>query len=204
MSNPFDTLAADAGVFVDPTLFGVAATYTPAGTTTGSSIYVNFSEPGTIEKPQDVGGETTQPAALARSVDVPSAKYGDKLVIAGTTYRVTAAVPDGSGLTTLWLTADASMQVPAAPSGLATNYVPLSGGPINLTWTVNGTAAAIQVWRRLPIYPNDPATLRATLAGNATSYTETGVDDLFAFTIVALNFAGPSAPSGELVVDTAI
>lgn len=202
MSSVLERLTDSADVFVDATLFGVAATYTPAGETASTSINVTFSEPGVIENPQQVGGETTQPAALARTVDVASAKYGDKLVIAGTTYRVTAAVPDGSGLTTLWLTVDASMQVPPAPTGLAATN-PTSGN-IPLTWGVNGSPTAIQVWRSTPNYPDAPIELIATLAANATSYTDTASDDLYAYTIVAINAVGPSAPSNEIQVDVIV
>ena len=198
MPSVLARLTADASVFVDPTLFGVAATYTPAGTTTATTINVNFSEPGVIEKPQDVGGETTQPAALARAVDVPSAKYGDKLVIAGTTYRVTAAVPDGSGLTTLWLTADASMQVPVAPTTLATTYV-IGADSVPLSWVNGGTYTAIQVWRARD---TDAAELLITLAGNATSYTNTGmIENTWHYTVRGLGASGPSAFSNELDVE---
>lgn len=198
MSNPFDTLAADAGVFVDPTLFGVAATYTPAGTTTSTTINVNFSEPGTIENPQQVSGETTQPAALARSVDVPSAKYGDKIVISGTTYRVTAAVPDGSGLTTLWLTADAAMQVPVAPTGLTDSYTPPSSS-VPLTWVNQGTYTAIEVWRQLE---GEGSKLLTTLASSATSHTDTGLTDgPVIYSVRGINASGPSAFSNENSVE---
>lgn len=200
MSSVLDRLTDSADVFVDPALFGVAATYTPAGETASTTINVTFSEPGVIEQPQGIDGETTQPAALARSVDVPSAKYGDKLVIAGTTYRVTAAVPDGSGLTTLWLTADASMQVSVAPHTLATDYVADSlAQTVNLTW-VNPSAAIIQVWRQRN---EDDIELIYTTTSGATSYTDATADDaVFAYHVVAINSAGSSAPSNELAVDT--
>ena len=199
MSSVLERFTADASKFVDPTLFGVAATYTPAGSTTSTSINVNFSEPGTIENPQGVSGETTQPAALARSVDVPSAKYGDKLVITGVgNYRVTAAVPDGSGLTTLWLTEDASMQGPYAPTTLASTYTgPDSSVP--LTWVNTRTYTVIEVWRQAE---GDASELLTTLAGNATSHTDTGVDDgPWLYTVRGLNASGPSAFSNEISVE---
>jgi hypothetical protein len=198
MSSVLDRLTDSADVFVDPTLFGVAATYTPAGETASTSINVTFSEPGVIEKPQSIDGETTQPAALARSVDVASAKYGDKLVISGTTYRVTAAVPDGSGLTTLWLTTTAAMQVPYAPTGLTDTYT-APGSSVPLTWTNADTYDAIEVWRAAE--GADAARL-ITLAGNATSHTDTGLTDgPWRYTVRALNASGPGAFSNERSVE---
>ena len=198
MSSVLERFTADASKFVDTSLFGVAATYTPAGSATSTSINVNFSEPGVIENPQQVSGETTQPAALALSSDVPSAKYGDLLQIGGLVYRVTSAVPDGSGLTTLWLTAGAYMQAPYAPTTLASTYTG-PGSSVPITWVNQDNYTAIEVWRA---EEGEEAALLTTIAGNATSHTDTGLAyGPWRYTVRGLNASGPSAFSNEVQVE---
>ncbi|MEW6304688.1 MAG: head-tail joining protein [Verrucomicrobiota bacterium] len=101
-----DRIAADAGKFTDPTLFGSAATYTPSG---GSATTINvlFSRPGELQPiAPDAQFEGYNPSALCKATDVASAKKGDTLVISGTTYYVIKALPASEGMRVLELSED--------------------------------------------------------------------------------------------------
>ena len=106
---------ADFASYFDPDYgHGIGATYTPSG---GSALNINIilnEEYEEIEG-QSVGVESNTPVAVCRTIDVPSARHGDQLVVnpvkdldgnimkASTTYLVVEVQPDDTGITYLVL-----------------------------------------------------------------------------------------------------
>ncbi len=95
--------AEDRAVFVNPSDFGVAATYTPSG---GSPASVNgIFDAGYFA----VGVEAGVPLAaaqlrfVARTADLPNVANGATLLIGSTTYIIRNVEHDGTGMTTLVL-----------------------------------------------------------------------------------------------------
>lgn len=92
--------ATDRAAFVDTGDFGVSALYN--GSDTISVVFDNEFL-GALEGEANVAVEATEPRAIARTADVPSAAQGDTLVIGGVTYNVVGVEADGTGMTTLVL-----------------------------------------------------------------------------------------------------
>lgn len=123
MSSVAERIVADAVKFVDPTLFGVAATYWQSSTListdhnevitddTGrplqidaapsSAISVLFIEAFEQGNPLGIGQQNTGPVALARSVDVASAAKNDVLQVGADYFYVMKVQQDDTGLTLL-------------------------------------------------------------------------------------------------------
>lgn len=202
MPSAFDRLASDdAAKFVDPTLFGVAATYTRAGYTASSTVNVTFDHP-TVHQDNPAALDP-HPAALARTEDIPDAGPGDRLVIDSISYFATEAVPDSHGHTWLRLTTDPER--PLAPTTLADTWV--GGNSIPLIWSLaladsGGPArTAVEVWRSA----DSGATwsLVTTLGAAVTLYTYVqAADAIHLFRVRGINAAGPGAWSNTLTVDT--
>lgn len=103
------TLAAqlidDFDAFMDCTTgFASMCSWEPTGET---SYYVC----GIFDRPVDevdaiVTHEAAKPTLTVATHDVPRAKQGDSVVINGTRYYVSAAKPDGTGVTVLVLSTD--------------------------------------------------------------------------------------------------
>ena len=103
MSALTDQFAADlSDAFFNLDEFGESVTYTPVS---GSpvSISIIFNGEFKAANPMEMDTITTQPVALARSADVPSAKKGDRITRSGTVFYVQHAEPDGLGATVLIL-----------------------------------------------------------------------------------------------------
>lgn len=125
MSNVSQRIVVDATKFVDPTLFGEAATYWLSSTListdhnevitddTGrplqidnapsTSINVVFIEAFEQPAPLGIGHENTGPSAITRTADVANAARNDVLLVGGVYYYVLKAQKDGTGLTLLEL-----------------------------------------------------------------------------------------------------
>jgi hypothetical protein len=126
MPSAFDRFALDAAKFVDPTLFGVPATYTRDGAASSTTINVSFAEPIEAFGIGEVNAIDSQPGALARASDVPNAGRGDRLDVAGGTYAVIEALPDGFGHVWLRLTVVANTLI------TGNNQTLLTGGGLKI------------------------------------------------------------------------
>lgn len=97
--------AADRLVFLAAADFGTTALYTPAaggGAVSIDGIFDNDYLTLQMEGEADVA--TRQPRFHCRSADlVNGGGFGDTLVIAGITYKLRIAEPDGTGMTMLML-----------------------------------------------------------------------------------------------------
>ncbi|WP_299393276.1 head-tail joining protein [Pelagibius sp.] len=94
----------ERAAFFDPEVFGVAATWSPAGgggPITVNGIFDNEFASGLQE--DDVAVETSQPRFTCASEDVPNIAQGDSLTVNATIYAVVGVQPDGTGITELLL-----------------------------------------------------------------------------------------------------
>ena len=93
--------AADRAAFFDVDDFGVAGNYNSGTTVNGifDNEYYGAAEGG------EVSLESSNPAFLCRSADVPSAAHSDTLVGNSASYVVIGVQPDGTGMTALILEA---------------------------------------------------------------------------------------------------
>lgn len=72
-------------------------------TTVGGTFMVLFDDGYSEGAVGFAGMASTQPAAMARSVDVAGMAVGDEIVILGTAYSIAEMRPDGTGMVTLIL-----------------------------------------------------------------------------------------------------
>ena len=98
-----DRIASDLDKFVDQTLLGKSATYTPAAGSPSTTIEVLFFDATQARSDFDGSIIDTGPMALAKTADVINAGLNDTLVIDGETYFVLSAKPGSSGETELAL-----------------------------------------------------------------------------------------------------
>ena len=73
--------------------FAVSATYK------GAAINVIYDEAYFLADGEDVGIDSTKPAAICKAADVAGVKQGDSIAISGTGYRIQSPKPDGTGKT---------------------------------------------------------------------------------------------------------
>ncbi|MCF6147274.1 MAG: hypothetical protein E3K37_01300 [Candidatus Kuenenia sp.] len=92
-----DDLTGDLDTFLDTDDFGTAITYG------GNTIYGIFDS--AYESADGV--ESSGPQVVVKSSDVPVIAHGAAMVIAGTTYYVINAQPDGTGISVILLSKDA-------------------------------------------------------------------------------------------------
>ena len=93
--------AADRASFFDVDDFGVAGNYNSGTTVNGILDNEYFGQ-------ADAGGiaiESSSPAFLCRTADVPSAAHSDTLVVDSVSYVIVGVHPDGTGVTALMLEA---------------------------------------------------------------------------------------------------
>lgn len=67
------------------------------------AISVIYDEDYYAASGQDVDIESTKPAAICRSADVPGVKIGDSITVDGDVFTVINVKPDGTGVTVLAL-----------------------------------------------------------------------------------------------------
>lgn len=96
----FDAFADDV---LSTDAFAQAATWTHAGGVPTTINVVLDTEYAAPEGVGIAGVSGAAPIAICKTSDVPGAARGDTLVVDGTTYYVTEAMPDGDGFTTLRL-----------------------------------------------------------------------------------------------------
>lgn len=89
--------------FISTDEFAVGATFKVDGTGGGTSINVNFFLEGDTVELESGEVEIEQPMAQALSSDVTGADHDSIIIISGTTYYVTKVIPDGEGMTVLYL-----------------------------------------------------------------------------------------------------
>lgn len=99
--------AADLAIFFATSDFGVSATLTPG---TGSAITLNgiFDNAHQMVDMDNASVSSVAPVFTCRTSDLDGlrmgkARGGDQIVIAGVTYLVRDAQPDGTGVTALIL-----------------------------------------------------------------------------------------------------
>ena len=95
-----DDIRADAAEFLAD--FGVSAVYSSALDGL-KEITVIFDPENPVINPDTGEVENIEPAATARTDDVPNARHRDTLKIGGVTYEIREVRPDGAGITTLRL-----------------------------------------------------------------------------------------------------
>lgn len=97
----------DIDLFFSTDDFAETVAFTPEG---GSpvSIPVIFDEPYTLTAAQGITYQNANPTCQARTSDVSTATAGATIVRGSTTYYVTDVQPDGTGVTVLVLSTQAS------------------------------------------------------------------------------------------------
>lgn len=97
---------SDLSVFFDPSDFGTAASYTPAGKRPIQipGLFDNPSASQSITDMMDI--VVPQPRFVCRTADLPRAAEGDKINIKGIKYTVRVVTNDGEGVTSLMLEKD--------------------------------------------------------------------------------------------------
>ena len=99
--SAIDSTFNDAFISTDE--FAISALFKVNGTGDGVSINVNFFLEGDTIEMQAGEVEIEQPMAQALSSDVTGAHHDTILIIDSTTYYVTKTIPDGEGMTVLYL-----------------------------------------------------------------------------------------------------
>lgn len=99
---PVET-AADRAIFLAD--FGVPCTYTPDGGVATDISVIFDNEFIDVDMAGSISFAMQQPKALCRDGEVPNIREGDQMVIAGVTYIVRIAMPDGTGMTEVMLEA---------------------------------------------------------------------------------------------------
>jgi len=89
--------------FISTDEFAVSANFKVDGTGDGVSINVNFFLEGDTIETEAGEVEIEQPMAMAISTDVTGADHDTIMIIDSTTYYVTKVIPDGEGMTVLYL-----------------------------------------------------------------------------------------------------
>lgn len=96
-------LITDLDVFMDADEFAVAIVYTPQGAA-ARTIYGIFDARHEYFSPLDGELAGLEQVLWCKTSDVSAVRANESMVIAGTTYRVIGAEPDGTGLTMVRLT----------------------------------------------------------------------------------------------------
>lgn len=89
--------------FISTDLFATSSTFKVDGTGDGTTINVNFFLEGDTIETAAGEVEIEQPMAQAISTDVTGADHDSIIIINSTTYYVTKVIPDGEGMTVLYL-----------------------------------------------------------------------------------------------------
>ena len=94
--------AAERASFLDPSVFGVAATITITGQA-AASINVIFDEPFVMQDIGDTEYQSSAPQAVVLDSDISGLQQNDTIVIDSTTYKIIEWHAGGQGMTILFL-----------------------------------------------------------------------------------------------------
>lgn len=97
--------AADRLAFFDTDEHAADAAFAPAAGASRTVPGIFDNEYVTVFDGQDASVESSGPAFICRTVDIPGAAHGDTLTLSGVAYIIRGVQPDGTGITTLRLEA---------------------------------------------------------------------------------------------------
>ena len=198
-SSPYSNIASATTQGVPPA--PSALTATAASATSINLAWTNNATNATAVLVERSPNNTTftQIASLAATV----AAYADTGLTTNTIYYYRVRAQNSSGFSAYSATASATtLGTPAAPTALTAT--PSSTTAITLAWTNTATNATAILVQRSP--DNVTFTQIASLAGNATTYSNTGLtaNTLYYYRVAAQNAVGTSAWSNTASASTAI
>ena len=190
--------SADPDISAAPT--GLAAT-----ATSGTTIGLTWTDASSDETGFVIERSTTSGSGFS-SVATPAANdtsYTDTSLSPGTTYyyRVRSANASGQSSASNEASATTTLTTPAAPTGLVATTA--SSTSIGLTWTDASTNETGFVIERSTTSGSGFTSI-ATLAADATSYTDTGLSPgtTYYYRVSSANTSGQSTASAEATATT--
>jgi len=95
---------ADLDIFFNDSDFAQSATLTTGGATVTTPTVVFFRDVYAVDPHTgQVDIDHDQPSVIGKTADFTAAKHKDTLVINSTTYYVNRILPDGTGVSNIWL-----------------------------------------------------------------------------------------------------